>query len=499
MTDLQPRWPAHTPIAPSGHGPGGGRWMPAHAGSGWAQHLSDLVGLVRPDDWHWNRARRPEVLAQIARIHGFDGPPRIGSRSEVDDAIRGGGTEIWRGAHVAPLRGFRSGPYVPGVGTGGHRYGEGYYFSTARDTAEGYAVQGGDAGGGVLRAALLPHAKVVDWEHLTEATDRLRHGSPVDGIDPALGWAMADPGILAAALGYDAIRIRGREDGVHMDAPFPDQYVILNRQAVLAEAEPAADATGTGWAERIAHHLGLPGLPTPDDVVHGADIRLDYQPGQWQAPRPSALLEHSSGTPLEDWRPELVQEMLATLRERQTYTNGHIAVHVEKYVGDGPPGADHRQLLAIVDRLMAVAPIRRPVTITVADPGVQYPSILDHRDSGATIITDGQMWLSRELYDPTHSTGPRGWHTESARDAHPLAAITAHEWGHLLDTVMSEWDREQLHEEHGGAALSRYAAGDPTGVESVAEAFAEWYLTRGRSESEDVQAYAETLGWEWNG
>lgn len=498
MTDLQPRWPAHTPIAPDGHGPGGGRWMPSHASGGWAQRLADLAGLVRPGDWHYNPARRPQVLAQIARLHGFDAPPQVGSPAEVDDAVRGGGVELWRGVSGASaskvLRDFRTGSYVPGVGTGGHRYGEGYYFSTARDTGEGYAAQDGGTGGGLLRAALLPDAKVIDWEDLSDTTERLRHGSPVEGIDPALGWAMADPGILAAALGYDAIRVRGREDGVHMEAPFPDQYIVVNRRAVLAQAE--AHAASGDWADEVGRRLRVPGnRPDLEPVSHGHQIRDYYSPGFWQQPTAAAQVEHFTGQPAEDVDHDLYLEAAAMARERTTYVNGHIAVHVHRERAGAPP-PDVTQLLAVIDHLQSVAPIDRHLSIAVADPGVQYPSILGRGDLGGAIAEDGVAALSRGIFDPNRRL-QLGWFIGAAHDAHPLTVITAHEWGHLLDMQWSELERRQAHEDHGGEALSRYAAGDPDGYESVAEAFVDWYLSRGSPDNPDTQWYADQLGWHW--
>jgi hypothetical protein len=44
---------------------------------------------------------------------------------------------------------------------------------------------------------------------------------------------LGDPGRYAAAQGYDAIRLVGKDDGVSANPP--DQYLVLNRGALLVQ------------------------------------------------------------------------------------------------------------------------------------------------------------------------------------------------------------------------------------------------------------------------
>jgi hypothetical protein len=193
---------------------------------------------------------RDKVLAFVGKQQGFDGIPTIVNRRELDNEVKRGGVEIWRG--VTPWDGnsdlpsrtagaideeFRTGGYHPGTGI----YGNGYYFSTARRVGEHYAQRGV-----LTRAVIRAGARVIEYAELERLVNAMFHD---DTLDIAFrNSVIADPGRAAALLGYDAILVTGKQDGAkyvkgepsaknssgHRFSAHP-QYVILNRTALLVE------------------------------------------------------------------------------------------------------------------------------------------------------------------------------------------------------------------------------------------------------------------------
>lgn len=216
------------------------------------------------------------VLRELARQQGWDQrKPDMGSPEDLDDAIRAGGIELWRGdsGRIEPeiwgygpdkgkpvpnfredqspvhfhreLRSGKETRYGTGV------YGNGIYVTPSRETADSfgsgtYTPYDPDTGAGgygpadprsIQRMVLHPDAHVIDYDELMKVASRGR------GIPP---FVRDDPGRLAAALGYDVVRIPGNADNDdgrfrpglgRRSAPtghvYPDQYILLNRNAAL--------------------------------------------------------------------------------------------------------------------------------------------------------------------------------------------------------------------------------------------------------------------------
>ena len=161
-------------------------------------------------------------LAQIMKTRGVDGGPNVGSRSKINDMVASGQPEIFRGTGVKEATtSFIEGEYASGTGI----YGNGFYGSNKVRTAQQYQ-QGGD----MIRMALNPGSKVIDFDELEELWDDFG-GLRMQGSSEL---AARDMGRFAANLGYDAIRkSRGaaRVGGVSNEK----YWVILNRQAVTVE------------------------------------------------------------------------------------------------------------------------------------------------------------------------------------------------------------------------------------------------------------------------
>jgi hypothetical protein len=154
---------------------------------------------------------------------------------------------------------FRSGDHYVGFGI----FGNGYYSSTYRPTAEHYANEvfgstgtGQVGGGAVLDMALIPDAKIIKYDDL-EMLINDPEGSIqqalqlLDGEDrEAFRRITLDPGRAAQILGYDAIEVPNAENmtpGQRDLSEGETHYVILNRTAIAvrerSDLETARTAT----------------------------------------------------------------------------------------------------------------------------------------------------------------------------------------------------------------------------------------------------------------
>jgi hypothetical protein len=165
-----------------------------HSLTAWLPHVAQLRrARAAPGD---------RILAAVAAVQGTDRPPRVVSHGQLSRLVARGALEVWRGLpgvdadrHAEALR---AGPLHMGSGI----YGNGLYFTASRAAAARFA--GPD--GVVVRAALLPGARVVDWADLAvlmQATgDRL-----TESQRRRLAVLLDDPGRFAAAMGFDAVRL----------------------------------------------------------------------------------------------------------------------------------------------------------------------------------------------------------------------------------------------------------------------------------------------------
>jgi len=209
-------------------------------------------------------AGRPRPLAQsdaerfagmdleaIARSRHLDTGPKVVTAAEVDAAVARGWVEVWRGVRKVDANdAFRTGELDLGQGL----FGRGYYFSTQRGVAEVYrgadvkfdlnyriSSFSGGIDGGLLRVAINPSARVIDYDDLLAERKALLEKWRAEGkLTGEAEKLLTDRDVskYAAARGYDVVRVRNRTDGVNID-DWPDQYVVINRRAVLVEGTPA--------------------------------------------------------------------------------------------------------------------------------------------------------------------------------------------------------------------------------------------------------------------
>lgn len=81
MDRRQPRWPRGTPVAPSGRGPGGGRFREDHGREGWAARVAALV------------PRRRRALRDLDGMMSFDDIAGYLGRADYDHLGHAGGAQ----------------------------------------------------------------------------------------------------------------------------------------------------------------------------------------------------------------------------------------------------------------------------------------------------------------------------------------------------------------------------------------------------------------------
>lgn len=213
----------------------------------------DLLGELTEADWEDLAGRAPSLyevasgtapegdraLGAIWQRQGFDGPPRVVSTQEMEQAVGTGWMSLWRAVNevdlglttyrsaeqIAEL--YRTGTARPGLGGAGN----GTYFAPdrAKDNMQYY-------GEAVIHAALSPDARTIGLSELQDLmaadgiTSDLLYGD--DSTWTPRERVLADAGRYAALRGYDAVlhwwSARDKEQ--------PHEIIVLNRTAVIVEA-----------------------------------------------------------------------------------------------------------------------------------------------------------------------------------------------------------------------------------------------------------------------
>lgn len=164
-----------------------------------------------------------------------------------------------------------------------------------------------------------------------------------------------------------------------------------------------------------------------------------------------------------------------------------------------------RDLMATADQLIHDAPpIHGPVRINVGRISQDIGSgrTLGYTTMGTHSIVVNEDIIRRGLPEHfTHTADPDNsghWMPASASHSR-VSYVLAHEWGHALEAAdaaevgsATNWrlvNTRATYRSH----LSGY--GKSTVHEGYAEAFAEWWLTRGQTTNAAAQAYAREFGW----
>jgi hypothetical protein len=191
-------------------------------------------------DGSLSTGQQDERMLRLWAAQGFDGPPVVIDDAEWGRLVADGGVVMHRG-----VRGRKRGPsaaeMVELYASGDHYagkgiYGNGSYFATEAQTGADYGT--GDAFGmvtttwpeqfesdyAVIEAMLLPDARVLDWRESKRLRQEVGRMDEYQTPETPRERVLADEGRMAAALGYDAIR-------VSLGGSYGDEIIVLNRTA----------------------------------------------------------------------------------------------------------------------------------------------------------------------------------------------------------------------------------------------------------------------------
>jgi len=191
-----------------------------------------------PEFGRANYGTEDHVLESTLHGNGFDGLPDVVSKEKMDQHIKDGDTELWRG--ISPGGSIITGGTPPVVGraqqyaelfktgkmycgTGVH--GSGVYTSTDKGEATDFA--GGR--GAVIRMSLKANAKTVHYTDVVKSISDEYHKTGV--MTPNL----IDEGRWAASHGYDAIHVPGTFLST-------DEWIVLNRTALRVDSHTYTEA-----------------------------------------------------------------------------------------------------------------------------------------------------------------------------------------------------------------------------------------------------------------
>lgn len=282
---------------------------------------------------------------------------------------------------------------------------------------------------------------------------------------------------------------------------------------------------------------GTAGWVATASAVIDADLKArkrGYEPGQWVrgpdfdtrvARRAEQIYrrERQSKAVREAYTDEGLRELSVKMAEREVEAEAAVGVYV-----NGPHEIristsrriDHTALMSIVDRLITTNPpfgdVRLGATITVK-PQDQMDGSYGQVPRGSALV-----WISDETFEPYAAHGFRYGKMPAAMATSTLDYVVAHEWGHVLEGTRPDLIDEAeevstilnklgvFHRVSGSAdhlldmhrlLEAAQMHGDMSGYgetnihEAYAEAFAEWFITKGATTNKLVQAYARRFGW----
>jgi len=242
------------------------------------------------------------------------------------------------------------------------------------------------------------------------------------------------------------------------------QFSAAGSHLVLATTVP-------NWAQRVSQRLAG-----------------GYTPGAWTQAAAEDYPAKLRAELRQDLPDEVIDQIYADYDwPAAVWENGQhrVVIHSPEFAGQAP------QVLAYLDQLQARFPVEQSIRLSIV------PASTIGGDRGVAVPGAGILYLSEESFGPWTDRRrdfvmPAGRRAVLRRRVPQWQYAMTHEWGHLVvpHHPGSELMRRNL-EKH----LSHY--GNTAWYEANAEAFAEWYLSQGRSRNLAAQAYAAWLGWRW--
>lgn len=183
-----------------------------------------------------------KLLTLIAKQQGYR-TPTVADRETVSQLVQQGWTEGHRGTknhhtitaerQMEQLR--TSEDFELGTGI----YGNGMYVSEDSRVADQFAGRGTGGSGVTVRMAISPNARFADWATFKNEHKQFMHELHVSKVHKAIIDMFYDPGVYAAALGYDGVYVEDEGDGAYIEGFRRNrkQWVIFNREVLVVERE----------------------------------------------------------------------------------------------------------------------------------------------------------------------------------------------------------------------------------------------------------------------
>jgi hypothetical protein len=201
---------------------------------------------------------------------------------------------------------------------------------------------------------------------------------------------------------------------------------------------------------KVDEYRHLPGKHNQETHGHGGGT--GYVPGQWkEAPKDSAPMARNALYVAKNGN--------ATYIESQPITP-----------------AKRAEILSTVDDLHTKYPPKSQVPMTIMIENMQV--------NGMTVRGNPVMMIDA---NKANDLGDTDFMPSAPSKGNGIKYVLAHEWGHVVDSRSD--DKVTNHTD----GMSEYGKSHPR--EGFAEAFADNYVTNGKSTNPATKAYAEEEGW----
>lgn len=256
-------------------------------------------------------------------------------------------------------------------------------------------------------------------------------------------------------------------------------------------------------AAPMSHHIMA--ITTPGWVRRVSARLTGHATGNWQQISREQYRQHLHAELSQDIPESVVREIFADYEwPAVIYRSGdHIVTFQNHLLARGRAA----EVLAHLDQLQWRFPVEQQIRFAVV------PEQNLQGDRGVSLPGAGIFYISEETFDDWNPKDPDDYTMPVGRRGRGRAEqwrySMTHEWGHLIDPAavsmnvdgidgsnpvqaraLQMWQDLQKH-------LSGYARKDKRGLEATAEAFAEWFLSSGRTKNLAAQAYALIYGWGW--
>lgn len=263
---------------------------------------------------------------------------------------------------------------------------------------------------------------------------------------------------------------------------------------------PAGTPRGGQFADLLDLGLPIDQWETQLDQRLAENKKLDaeYRPGRWRTvdtDEEIAVLAKDLYDGGREADPSFDREQLRQLaiQEAQAMQPAGDTVELRnggRVVRSRSPKADTDALRRVADQLDELdrrnpAEGRFTVTITPADDR----TFAKHDGEAETVRGEPFIRIKDTALDDSRD---RSGFMPAADDHGRLEYVLAHEWGHAID---HRDDMESLVEGLGDNSTWLSAYGLTSGREAYAEAFAEWFLTKGHTDNKSAIMFAERYGW----